>query len=127
MWSSEPLSAPPPATAAVAAPTWTPTGNTAAQDTGTTSATFSAVPIGSPAASDVIVAVSSGENVVPTSLTCNGVSMTKQAQEGTGVSGLQPWSITAAAAGVTGSASTTFVLSAASNFDQQVIQVGKLT
>lgn len=111
-----------------AAPTWTPTGNPAAQNTNTSSATFSGVAIGSPAASDVIVAIASAESQ-PTSptMTCNGVSMTLRAEESTVISDLQIFSITASSAGVTGSATTTFVLSSTGNFGDQIIQIGKLT
>lgn len=110
-----------------AAPTWTPTANPVAQNNGATSVTFSTVAIGSPAASDVIVAVYTSEATVATSLTCNGVAMTKHAQEAASISGLQIYSITATAAGVTSSATTTFVASAGGNMSAEVIQVGKLT
>lgn len=112
--------------AGVAAPTWLATGNPAGQNTGTTTATFTAA-IGSPNASDVLVAISSAETTIPGGLACNGVAMTLRPQETSSISGLQMWSITAAAAGVTGLATTTFVLSAGGAMNQQVIQVGKLT
>lgn len=110
-----------------AAPTWTATGNPAGQNTGSNTATFSGVGIGSPAASDVIVAVFSSTSLVASSITCNGVAMTKQIEESSIISGLQIWSITASAASVTGSATTNFVASAGGNFNSQTIQVGKLT
>ena len=110
-----------------ASPTWAPTGNPVGQNTNTASATFSGVAIGSPASSDVIVAVFDSTALVASSITCNSVAMTKQKEESTTLSGLQIWSITATAAGVTGNATTTFVASASGNFNSQTLQVGKLT
>ena len=108
-------------------PTWTATGNPVAQNTGTTSVTFSGVAVGSPAASDVIVAVYSSESSVASGITCNGNAMTKRIEESTSISGLQIWSITASAAGITGLATTTFIASSGGSMTSEVIQVGKLT
>ena len=110
-----------------ASPTWTATGNPASQNTGTTSATFTSVGIGSPAASDVLVANFDSESTVASGITCNGNAMTKQVEESSTISGLQIWSITASACGVTGTATTTFVASAGGSMNNEVLQVGKLT
>lgn len=116
------------AAAPALSPTWTATGNPAAQNITATSITFSGVAIGSPAASDVIVAIYSSTGPNATGMTCNGVAMTFQSSEQTIISGLEIYSITASAAGVTGLGTTTFVASAASNQGgDEVIQVGKLT
>lgn len=104
-----------------------PTANPTGVNTGTSTATFSSVAIGSPGANDVIVVVANLVTASISSVTCNTHSMFMRANESTAVSSLQLYSIDATSAGVVGSATTTFVVTASGAANDQTIQVGVIS
>lgn len=109
--------------AAVAAspPTWTATGNPASQNTGTTSVTFTAVPIGTASADRIVVALYNS-TAVATGMTIGGVTATKAIDELTGISGLQMWY-----AAVPTGTTANIVVTAGGAMSNESLIVGKLT
>jgi hypothetical protein len=99
--------------------TYAASDNPASQSTGTSTATFNGVNIGTAASNRVVVVISSCESNVGTAVTIGGISASLAIGESTGVSSLQIWYAT-----VPTGTTATIIHTAAGNAIQQVIQVG---